>query len=75
MRHEPCRNGWNAKQVQRFLGHHAAAFTLDRYVHLLSDDLPEPTFVDKIIQRPDVDHPVGQPEQPRKAEMSASDSA
>jgi len=34
--------GRNAKQVQRWLGHHSAAFTLDTYVHLLSDDLDEP---------------------------------
>jgi hypothetical protein len=26
-------------QVQRWLGHHSAAFTIDRYVHLLADDL------------------------------------
>src|SRR5206468_767673 len=30
--------GANAKQVQRWLGHHSAAFTLARYVHLLADD-------------------------------------
>jgi integrase len=40
------RDGWNAKQVQRLLGHHSAAFTLDTYVHLLPDDLPEPVFLD-----------------------------
>ncbi len=34
--------GRNAKQVQRWLGHHSAAFTLDTYIHLLSDDLDEP---------------------------------
>jgi hypothetical protein len=32
----------NAKQVQGWLGHHSAAFTLSTYVHLLPDDLPEP---------------------------------
>jgi integrase len=32
--------GWNAKQVQVFLGHHSPAFTLATYVHLLPDDLP-----------------------------------
>jgi len=26
-------NGWSAKRVQRELGHHSAAFTLDRYGH------------------------------------------
>jgi integrase len=36
------QRGANAKQVQRWLGHHSAAFTLDTYIHLLSDDLGEP---------------------------------
>lgn len=31
--------GANAVQVQRWLGHHSAAFTLSRYVHLLPGDL------------------------------------
>ena len=34
--------GANAKQVQRWLGHHSAAFTLDTYVHLLESQLGEP---------------------------------
>jgi hypothetical protein len=34
--------GRNVVQVQRWLGHHAASFTLDTYVHLLSDELPDP---------------------------------
>lgn len=38
--------GANAKQVQRWLGHHSAAFTLDTYIHLLSDDLGEPLELD-----------------------------
>ena len=33
------RSGMNAKQVQGWLGHHAASFTLDTYVHLLPDDV------------------------------------
>jgi integrase len=33
--------GRNAVQVQRWLGHHSAAFTLARYVHLLEGDLGE----------------------------------
>ena len=33
---------WNPKQVQLWLGHHSAAFTVDTYVHLLPEDLPEP---------------------------------
>jgi integrase len=31
--------GRNAVQVQRWLGHHSATFTLARYVHLLDDDI------------------------------------
>jgi integrase len=31
--------GRNVKQVQRWLGHHSPAFTLDRYVHLLDDGI------------------------------------
>lgn len=38
------RSGWNANQVQKQLGHSDPAFTLKRYVHLLDDDLPEPSF-------------------------------
>jgi integrase len=34
--------GWNPKQVQLWLGHHKASFTVDTYVHLLDEDLPEP---------------------------------
>ena len=34
--------GRNAVQVQRWLGHHSAAFTLSVYVHLLDGDLGEP---------------------------------
>jgi integrase len=40
------RAGLNAKQVQIWLGHHSPAFTLATYVHLLADDLPEPSFFD-----------------------------
>jgi len=43
------RRGWNAVQVQKFLGHHSPAFTLAVYVHLLPDDLPEPTFLDELL--------------------------
>jgi integrase len=34
--------GRNAVQVQRWLGHHSAAFTLATYVHLLDGDMGEP---------------------------------
>ena len=46
------RQGWNAKQVQLALGHHSPAFTLETYVHLLPDDLPEPTFATPAGMRP-----------------------
>jgi hypothetical protein len=42
------RQGWNAVQVQRWLGHHKPSFTLDTYVHLLDEDVPEPSFFDAI---------------------------
>jgi len=47
------REGWNAVQVQRWLGHHKPSFTLDTYVHLLEDDLPNPSFFDDL--GPDLD--------------------
>jgi integrase len=34
--------GRNAVQVQRWLGHHSAAFTLATYVHLLDEDMGQP---------------------------------
>lgn len=34
--------GRNPVQVQRWLGHHSASFTLDTYVHLLDADLGDP---------------------------------
>ena len=33
--------GENVKRIQRFLGHDRASFTLDTYVHLLDDELPD----------------------------------
>jgi hypothetical protein len=38
--------GANAVQVQRWLGHHSAAFTLSRYVHLLDSGVCEPLELD-----------------------------
>jgi integrase len=49
------RNGLNAKQVQMWLGHHSPAFTLAVYIHLLSDDLPDPDFLDALTQRIDTE--------------------
>jgi integrase len=42
------RRGWNVVQVQRWLGHHKPSFTLDTYVHLLDEDVPEPEFFDEL---------------------------
>ena len=38
--------GANAVQVQRWLGHHSAAFTLETYVHLLDGNLGDPLELD-----------------------------
>jgi integrase len=46
------RRGWNAVQVQRWLGHHKPSFTLDTYVHLLDEDVPEPVFFDRLVAAP-----------------------
>lgn len=43
---ELFNRGLNAKQVQTWLGHHSAAFTLSTYVHMLSDELPDADFWD-----------------------------
>ncbi len=45
--------GLNAKQVQVWLGHHSPAFTLDTYVHLLPDDLPETPFATASLHVPE----------------------
>jgi integrase len=42
------RAGWNAAQVQRYLGHSDPGFTLRRYVHLLDDDLPTPSVLESL---------------------------
>lgn len=42
------RGGWNAVQVQKFLGHSDPGFTLRTYVHLLPEDLPEPAFLEAL---------------------------
>jgi hypothetical protein len=44
LRDDALRRGWNAVQVQKFLGHADPGFTLRTYVHLLPEDLPEPSF-------------------------------
>jgi hypothetical protein len=39
--------------VHRWLGHHKPSFTLDTYVHLLDEDVPEPAFFDLLAGRCD----------------------
>ena len=43
--------GRNAKQIQRWLGHHSAAFTLETYIHLLSDELDAPLELPALDER------------------------
>lgn len=40
---------WNPKQVQLWLGHHSPSFTIERYVHLLPDDLPAPVQLTLLV--------------------------
>jgi integrase len=40
--------GRNIVQVQRWLGHHSAAFTLSTYAHLMNDDLGDALEVDAL---------------------------
>ena len=44
--------GRNAVQVQRWLGHHSAAFTLATYVHLLDGDIGEPLALPHVAVEP-----------------------
>jgi integrase len=52
--------GRNAVQVQRWLGHHSAAFTLATYVHLLDGDIGQPLKVsrsaNRVLTAPTPDH-------------------
>jgi len=50
------RHGLNAKQAQMWLGHHPPAFTLATYVHLLPDDLPDPSFLDELTSTVERSH-------------------
>ena len=46
VRFDAFERGRNAKQVQRWLGHHLAAYTLSTYVHLLDSGVGEPLSLD-----------------------------
>lgn len=41
----------NAVQVQLWMGHHRASFTLDTYVHLFDEDLPDAAGFDAMLAR------------------------
>jgi integrase len=41
--------GRNIKQVQAWLGHHSAAYTLATYVHLMDDGAGDADFLDAIL--------------------------
>jgi integrase len=55
--------GRNAVQVQHWLGHHSAAFTLARYVHLLDGDLGGPV------------HPLDHPRNQGSSDLDATRSS
>lgn len=58
---ELSRGGKKPKQVQAWLGHHAASFTMDVYVHLLPDDVGEaPESFDDFLPRSG-DYTLGNP--------------
>jgi integrase len=40
--------GKNVKQVQEWLGHHSAAYTLREYVHLIDAGVGEAAFLDVV---------------------------
>ena len=62
--------------MQRWLGHHKPSFTLDRYVHLLDQDVPEPTFFDALASRGDHSGDQwGDQEQTKQAETLAMPEA
>jgi integrase len=42
--------GRNPKQIQEWLGHHSAAFTLSTYVHLIDGGLGDADFFDQAVQ-------------------------
>jgi integrase len=51
--------GRNAKQVQKWLGHHSAAFTLDTYIHLMPDDPGDPLDLSAVLRTADRAAPRG----------------
>lgn len=62
------KRGWNAKQVQVFLGHHDPSFTLRTYVHLLPEDQPDADWLDDLTSGQTAGHTGGR-ETEREAEV------
>lgn len=56
-RRSPFERGLNVKKVQRWLGHHSPSFTLDTYVHLLDEGLPEPVRLEEELLGADATPP------------------
>lgn len=59
--------GRNAVQVQRWLGHHSPAFTLNVYVDLLDGDLGEPLALPEVAPLADTLPTDAEPLAPRTA--------
>ena len=58
--------------MQAWLGHHAASFTLDTYVHLLEDDIAEaPPALDDLFRGATT----GQPDMQKAAETMEAETA
>jgi integrase len=51
VRLHPVRGRPHAVQVQRWPGHHSAAFTLATYVHLLDGDIGEPLTIPQNVRK------------------------
>jgi len=67
--------GRNAKQVQRWLGHHAASFTLDTYTHLLDDGLGAGLDLAAELKVGNVEGNESAEEQPISPELTPDDLA
>jgi integrase len=68
------RNGWNAVQVQRWLGHHKPSFTLDVYVHLIDSDTLDPLFMDALLGNVGNEGATRAPENPRNPAVASIQS-
>lgn len=55
------RQGASANQAQLWLGHHDPGFTARTYVHLDSNDLPDPRIFDSYFDRDSASRPASSP--------------